>query len=52
MCVNTDGSYSCECQNGFEISEDGKSCDIICASDQLKEVGNQGKWYKNRMTVC
>ena len=76
-CVNTDGSYSCdcateftldtddnickidcesgfirhsnntacvECQKGYEISEDGKSCDIICASDQLREVGNKGKW--------
>ena len=36
----------CICQTGYELSEDGKSCDIICASNELKEVGNKGKWHK------
>jgi hypothetical protein len=25
-CVNTKGSYKCECYEGFEVSSDGKSC--------------------------
>lgn len=25
-CVNTDGSFRCECNPGFQISSDGKSC--------------------------
>ena len=36
----------CVCQTGYELSEDGKSCDIICASNEVKEVGNKGKSLK------
>ncbi|XP_072176321.1 epidermal growth factor-like protein 8 [Diadema setosum] len=31
QCVNTNGSYTCECQNGFTLGEDGRSCSI-CVS--------------------
>lgn len=26
MCINTKGSYRCECEDGYEPSPDGKSC--------------------------
>ena len=49
-CVCDSNEYSvlteknqCVCQTGYELSEDGKSCEVICASNELKEVGNQGK---------
>ena len=25
-CVNTIGSYYCECNDGYELASDGKSC--------------------------
>lgn len=28
-CVNTVGSYKCECQPGFSLGSDGKSCDKL-----------------------
>ena len=26
LCSNTDGSYTCSCNNGFTLDEDGKTC--------------------------
>ncbi|CAK8691087.1 unnamed protein product [Clavelina lepadiformis] len=26
ICVNTEGSYTCECRDGFTLQEDGRSC--------------------------
>ena len=25
-CINTDGSFRCECDEGYELNPDGKSC--------------------------
>ena len=25
-CTNTDGSYTCVCENGFELHSNGRSC--------------------------
>ena len=27
ICTNNDGSYECSCNPGYEIGNDGKSCD-------------------------
>lgn len=26
ICVNTPGSYVCQCYDGYELEEDGKNC--------------------------
>ena len=30
FCVNTMGSYRCECRKGYELARDGKTCRGIC----------------------
>lgn len=34
-CVNTEGSFHCVCNAGFEISADGKNCQGLKISDIL-----------------
>ncbi|XP_072013253.1 uncharacterized protein [Amphiura filiformis] len=29
LCINTDGSYDCECQNEYELQPDGYSCAFL-----------------------
>lgn len=31
-CVNTEGSFHCVCNAGFEISQDGKNCQGLLTS--------------------
>ena len=26
MCTNTDGSYTCQCREGFRLEVDGRNC--------------------------
>lgn len=36
LCVNTIGSYHCECEPGYELTSDGRTCEgIIKASSQI-----------------
>ena len=28
-CTNTDGSFTCSCNNGYELDENGRSCNGI-----------------------
>jgi len=32
-CVNTEGSFHCVCNAGFDISADGKNCQGLLSSD-------------------
>ncbi|XP_043914452.1 epidermal growth factor-like protein 7 isoform X2 [Protopterus annectens] len=41
-CVNTAGSYRCECQNGYKLSENGKSCKIVEEPLQNKTKSSTG----------
>ena len=29
-CHNNDGSYTCTCEDGYTLSNDGKTCDGMC----------------------
>ena len=26
LCTNTDGSFDCDCMEGYELQDNGKSC--------------------------
>ena len=28
ICVNSEGSYECSCEEGYNLNDDGKSCTI------------------------
>ncbi|XP_030834881.1 bone morphogenetic protein 1 homolog isoform X1 [Strongylocentrotus purpuratus] len=30
VCVNTIGSYRCDCRPGYELSSDGRRCEVAC----------------------
>ena len=30
ICVNNDGSYTCECRDGYSLDRNGKNCSISC----------------------
>ena len=30
VCVNTDGSYHCDCEGGFALDSDGRTCIVSC----------------------
>lgn len=36
-CINTDGSYICDCKIGYELSENGRDC--------ISKENNQAVWY-------
>ena len=51
-CVNTNGSYSCDCVIGYVLNADGHACDgrfilktILCSSSLLKFRCNFGKTW-------
>ena len=33
FCNNTDGSFSCMCDKGYELDEDGRQCIGVCWGD-------------------
>ncbi|XP_038060664.1 bone morphogenetic protein 1 homolog isoform X1 [Patiria miniata] len=40
ICVNTIGSYRCECEPGFELKADGESCEVACGGFLTSLQGN------------
>ncbi|XP_070545496.1 tolloid-like protein 1 isoform X2 [Ptychodera flava] len=40
LCVNTIGSYHCECEPGYELSVDGKTCEAACGGFLTQLKGN------------
>ncbi|XP_071808298.1 bone morphogenetic protein 1 homolog [Asterias amurensis] len=40
ICVNTIGSYHCECEPGFELKSDGVSCEVACGGFLTSLQGN------------
>lgn len=47
ICINTEGSYTCECGSGFEISYDGKSC---IGKARLLELPSHLTWSSNQLS--
>ncbi|XP_075435021.1 epidermal growth factor-like protein 7 [Ascaphus truei] len=41
QCVNTAGSFRCECLPGFQLSENGKSCQIMEKPTEAKPPGDR-----------
>ena len=37
VCINSEGSYSCDCSDGYALNEDGRTCSISCGG-RLTEV--------------
>ncbi|KAL8603880.1 hypothetical protein ACOMHN_049698 [Nucella lapillus] len=40
ICVNTMGSYRCECRIGYELHSDGKRCEDACGGYKEEEEGD------------
>ena len=38
ICINNNGSYTCECKSGFELSSDGIHCSGIAYLAILKKI--------------
>ena len=39
ICVNNEGSYHCECESGYELSEEGRTCrgNALCHISRLND---------------
>ena len=40
VCTNTEGSYSCECRDGYALDDNGKTCSISCGGRLLDSSGS------------
>ena len=40
VCVNTEGSYSCECRDGYALDDNGMTCSISCGGSLLDSSGS------------
>lgn len=39
ICINTEGSYTCSCRQGYELSDNGHSCTISCGGRYTESNG-------------
>ena len=40
ICINTDGSYTCHCRQGYELDGDGHSCVLSCGGRLTASSGS------------
>ncbi|XP_033117677.1 tolloid-like protein 1 isoform X1 [Anneissia japonica] len=40
LCINSVGSYTCECRPGYELKSDGKGCEVACGGFLTSLEGN------------
>lgn len=50
LCVNTPGSFSCKCENGFLLRGDNKTCEESVTSNS-ETVAAASRCYANCDTV-
>ena len=40
VCINVDGSYHCDCEEGFALNSDGRTCRISCGGTLTQTSGS------------
>ena len=40
VCVNNDGSYDCDCEEGYALNSDGRTCSISCGGNYTASSGS------------
>ena len=48
ICSNTDGSFTCSCEDGFRLSVDGHSCVGMCRLQHIMSSDNDDCCLSNR----
>ncbi|RDD36195.1 Neurogenic locus Notch protein, partial [Trichoplax sp. H2] len=47
-CTNTNGSYLCGCDAGYQVSDDGKTCYVIKLSDPSRSTQINNTYYHSK----
>ena len=40
ICINTDGSYMCDCRDGYALNDDRRTCSINCGGNFTEATGS------------
>ena len=40
LCINSDGSYGCDCEEGYALNSDGRTCSISCGGNYTANSGS------------
>jgi len=56
VCVNTVGSYRCECREGFSLRSDNHTCEpdqhVEAEEDRLNQAATRGRCFASCDTVA